>query len=667
MPNPLKPRSNGKSRLLPWSFRSTSIGSLPTYEASAVFHISLTMVSISTILSPKPLCPAVDGFGVARSCFYMLKDLPIWTKARGDESSLPVILSHRTPTLQVVIDPPGIYTLLGSIDGQPITDLTQVTPSPSGVIVTLLGAKVPRWISGQVDWVLTNTSTKEVTTLHTKLELYILHDPVPSFFDNSGIPLSLLRWLSTMTLWMKSDIDWISFIINALFTNPFLEYETFKGVSKYTSYNLGPYNFSVLHGVVTNCWLELFLSDMKGAMERADQTKYAINCYDMTALAQTFLALGTDSANIRAKYMEPVGFLLGTNLIGRKDTTPNHVKNPKDLCNNPFYGCPGYSKQMLCEAQDETRSPLSNHMFLAQNRDGGPVVLDACCGPQRGDVLLSAYATTIIDRQVPRIHETPGSLADIYDGPGVSALAVSAFFDPKLGPGFLFLESMMKTLSQFGTPQNPCFGLPTSNGAVTMTFTLKPHPSMNFTDDTWTINILRFPDRDDLQANYNERGEMLKNREELGRNEIANLACKGGFRMFHNDTHFVLGIVESRFQSSANLAEICNEIEALVRSFPPLEDEPADKALEAPSTPLKEGDVFSVNIKTRKKEKDWWKGYGVDTTYGNALFLNTTLGEKTHGVTFNFLARRKGPDNIQIVLIGPFLESEDLQCAVMIQ
>lgn len=87
---------------------------------------------------------------------------------------------------------------------------------------------------------------------------------------------------------------------------------------------------------------------------------------------------------------------------------------------------------------------------------------------------------------------------------------------------------------------------------------------------------------------------------------------------------------------------------------------------------------------TSEGAHDWWKGYGVDTTHGvgldrrsckqiqiadtaqNALFLNTTTNEK-HDVMFNFIARRNGVDNIMLILIGPYLESETLRCGVLIQ
>ena len=153
------------------------------------------MASITTISSPKPLCPVVDGFGVARLCLFSPQNLTIWSKDHGDASSVPVVLSHLTPLLQVVINPPGNYTLQAQFNKQPITALTPVAASNTQVPVTLLGAKVPRWIVGQVDWTLTNNTTHEVSILQTKLELYILHDPLPSFFDNQDIPLSLLRWI----------------------------------------------------------------------------------------------------------------------------------------------------------------------------------------------------------------------------------------------------------------------------------------------------------------------------------------------------------------------------------------------------------------------------------------------------------------------------------------
>jgi hypothetical protein len=174
-------------------------------------------------------------------------------------------------------------------------------------------------------------------------------------------------------------------------------------------------------------------------------------------------------------------------------------------------------------------------MFLTQNGDGGPVVYDACCGPETGDRLLSSYAAKILDSvKPPKTESKTGTLASIYDGPGVSALAVSAFFDPKVSRVFPFQESMMKMLSQFGTPQPPCFGLPTSDGGVTVTFTLIPNPSANFKFNTWTINIMRFHTLDKMQENYKNREEMLKNRQDLGGNETVNLTCKGGFRMFNN-------------------------------------------------------------------------------------------------------------------------------------
>ncbi|KAL6405255.1 hypothetical protein AUP68_12099 [Ilyonectria robusta] len=96
------------------------------------------------------------------------------------------------------------------------------------------------------------------------------------------------------------------------------------------------------------------------------------------------------------KYMKPFGYINPTHLIGRVEIPPN-PKNPDAQCNNPFYGNPDYNPPMLCDFDTAGRSAFDNHMFLTINKGTSPFVLDACCGPQLGTVLLIDYPTSVID------------------------------------------------------------------------------------------------------------------------------------------------------------------------------------------------------------------------------------------------------------------------------
>jgi hypothetical protein len=58
----------------------------------------------------------------------------------------------------------------------------------------------------------------------------------------------------------------------------------------------------------------------------------------------------------------------------------------------------------------------------------------------------------------------------------------------------------------------------------------------------------------------------------------------------------MLGIIESRFESSANLGDVCKAIEELVADFDILAGIGA-KAVEGPDEPLKEGHNLPLRIK----------------------------------------------------------------------
>ena len=312
------------------------------------------------------------------------------------------------------------------------------------------------WIfGGPVTWALIFDGGKKKYEVKIDIELYVLPSHVPKYMISAGIPLDLLRLGTILPRWAKMfdtklagyTNDWPAFVIDALFNDARLWYDTFSGASTYCSY--GHNQDTYYTSPNRNCWLELWLSDMNGLAGSAGASKlqhYSINCLDTAGLGQTIASLGLekDTMKMRMVFMAQYGFIKSTYLIGRHKNMTSSTYSTNDLCNNPFYSDAQY---MLLNAADPARQTFNLHFFLVL--DDGSLqqfrVYEACCGPQKGLLTLPGYVAgpnSAIDRD-PAIYspntyslnnqtflrpQGPGVLSDGFIGPGITSLASATSF-----------------------------------------------------------------------------------------------------------------------------------------------------------------------------------------------------------------------------------------------
>lgn len=579
--------------------------------------MSVTSVSIS-----KSLCPIVDSLSNPRKCYYSIAPAPIWKKPADGSTvpALPCTLPSDDCIISITVDIPSTYAVAALLNEVPI-----ITPIPSVVFksntdqqqVKLEVPRVPWAISGNVTWTLIDTTSKEATPSVTALEVHILNPTLPPFLDDDGVPLALLRFQPLMQNWRTaSESNWPKFVTDQLFKDSRMTYENFKGMNKYTSWETDWFDISPLDGVLLNCWIELWLSDMNGLKDRNDiQTQYAVNCYDLTAIAQTIFALGTDISKWRVKYMEPFGYLKHATLIGNIGP-----------CNNPYFGRPGTNPNPKCDPTDDTRSFIGNHMFLTSDNKAAGLVYDACVGPQLGVTEVAEYSAAAIDNEVPEDSPTSsGTLADIYDGRGVVALAVSVSThrlpDAGYGNGTL-LESVMEKLgSDLNTVRTPYIGRAPATGAdaVVATFTINVAPSHpGGSPEVWTLSFFRFTHLHQVQAEFTRRRSAASDNgddESLNANEWLNPnTAWGGFRMFYSSAKFVLVVIESSHSRSEDLGKVTNILKDIVEALP--FDAERVLGFDYPKGPVVVAEIFRVSLRIANNANDWWFGYTLETSFG---------------------------------------------------
>ena len=133
-------------------------------------------------------------------------------------------------------------------------------------------------------------------------------------------------------------------------------------------------------------------------------------------------------------HTEPYGYIKLTRLtIRHKGLIPNTVD---DLCNNPLYGMPKVSTDMLCaNSLDPLRSSFGRHFYLTIDSDGkGLRVFDARAGPHIGAESLPNYIDNAIDSNPGLYKPTsgrssiPGKRSDTFDGHDVVNLATASSF-----------------------------------------------------------------------------------------------------------------------------------------------------------------------------------------------------------------------------------------------
>lgn len=371
------------------------------------------------------------------------------------------------------------------------------------------------------------------------LELYVVVSSLAPFFDRNGIPLSLLRFPGLISSWKTSDLPfWHEYVIKTIFENPHLQYDSYDGKAKYT----GLSGWSLLHNqddqktTIAMCWLDLFISDLEGLERRNDNTRYAVNCFDLAAISQVFLALGTYPEVIRAVFMKPFGFIKAARFIG----------NTKEYCNNPIFRGPGYNTSLLCSPTAINRSGFSCHLFLAmddwadevigERRGEITTVLDACCGPQLGRLRIGPqpeeYPSEILDPSKPAGAKSNGvySLLIGPDGkligdPGVKELASSASFNRPTQRIDVQDDARYKMMSHrmlyddkwatIGDVEQPVISALSGRDFVNATYTVRPKNTVD--DDLWTINLARYWfDEDVSQSSFHNPPRIFLLNSRLG-------------------------------------------------------------------------------------------------------------------------------------------------------
>ena len=189
-----------------------------------------------------------------------------------------------------------------------------------------------------------------------------------------------------------------------------LTYDIFSGAPTYGTFGL-KYNAETMklgdRSLEVAVWLELWLSDMyglsnPGTSTTAGSSKFTncpINCLDTATVGQAIASLGlpNPAAKLRMIHIEPYRYIKPTRLtIRHKVLIPNAMDN---LCNNPLYGMPKVSTDMLCaNPLDLLRSSFGRHFCLTIDSDGkGLRVVNTCASPHIRIESLPNYIDNAID------------------------------------------------------------------------------------------------------------------------------------------------------------------------------------------------------------------------------------------------------------------------------
>ncbi|KAH8721616.1 hypothetical protein BGZ61DRAFT_475579 [Ilyonectria robusta] len=539
--------------------------------------MSIPLDFIQTITVSALEYPLYDHFSNPTKCYFALGPVSIWDvtdlDGKGRPKSFPAALNLKS-TFEVQLSPAGIaalpnltppYTLTAKLDAWDIfnsKEVVDITTGPKNLSLlqpTVNGQpkSLPWALYGDAIWTLKGSKSDQPQyTCETTIEVFVLPTNLPPFFDRSGIPLAFLRLSNYLPTWMqtpeqvpgKTAIDWPSFAVNAVFSDPRLEYETWSGARKYSSWSptSSPRTpFTANEGI--ECWFDLWLSDLQGVTKKG--LKHAVNCYGLAALCQAVVSLGVDSTvnSVRMKYMKPFGYINPTHLIGRVEIPPN-PKNPDAQCNNPFYGNPDYNPPMLCDFDTAGRSAFDNHMFLTINKGTSPFVLDACCGPQLGTN-----------------KSRPGALGDIADGVGVTDTVNSRCFERVGAPdpnSPALIDKMALDMQKYW--YQPYLSAPAGNWEVTATWTYLPFIDKQ---EIITANVFTY-------SSYYEVNEAYEKRIADIRGWVGTNNLQDGFsdmmtesiRIFCGPLRLYLAIVEAKRGKSDTAVQLKTKLQSILNN-----------------------------------------------------------------------------------------------------
>lgn len=578
--------------------------------------------------------PLYDHFLNPVKCYFALGPKAIWDAAVLDEheqpSVFPAAILRPTP-FSVTLSTAGIallgtltppFTLTAKLGQDDVFNVSLAAPNPLGEItdLTLLQPKaggqlksLPWMLHGEFEWTLKGSKNDQPSyTYDTSVEIYVLPSELPLFFQHSGIPLALLRYNCFLSTWMrtvetppgKPAVNWPSFAVQQMFSNPLMEYETYSGSCKYTSWPLGKQLrqiFQAQEGI--SCWLDLWLSDMHGVT--LDGITHAVNCYDLAALCQVVVSLGLSrTRNMRMQYMSPFGFINPTHLIGRVENPPN-PSNPNNVCNNPFYmtGNNKYSKEMLVDKMSPLRSCFRNHMFLSYQKAVTHSVLDACCGPQLGDLLLEDYPKEVIDQNPTRYKppDAPGEVKDMISGPGVNELVVSRCFERQGKPdpkSLALLDRLAVEMGSEGSWAQPYLTAPSGNWQISATWTFRPNNAQN--NEIYTVHVYIYDGQNSTEIEYKKRMNLTIGWDDpVVGYDTFNDTGTGSIRIFADLNRFYIATIDARLGKAASTAAFKDKLQEVLETaltIPRPNNPSFLKGIYGPPGPVKVGDTVTITV-----------------------------------------------------------------------
>ena len=430
---------------------------------------------------------------------------------------------------------------------------------------------------GPITWTIKGSDPKRPPfTCKTKIETYVFPKNVAPYFQTSGIPLALLREPSYLQKWMKvpdpsnTKIPWASFAITRLFSDPRLQYQRWDGLSRYSNWGFPPQflNHLALDPELEFC-LDLWVSDMTVAT--LNNIVYPVSCYDLAILGQILVSLGYDASinNLRIKYMDPFGYINPVLIIGKCQYPPPTEEEAakQNLCNNPYYGCPGTDPRRNCPPESGVRSKLNDCLFISITNEEETYVLDPCFGPETGTTKLLDYPTKAIDNSPLRYNgrSRPGTVADIADMTGTKYLVHSCCLNNTVAPDSSKLLGQINAHLKEVAVENWQFHIfsPLDDRSITATWTYVPQSN---TKELVTITISTYPK---FWMVNNAFSKLTSN---IPKWDMSNVVegwsdiFNGSIRVFCDASRHFLATVEAKLGKSKTTADIESKLQGLLAS-----------------------------------------------------------------------------------------------------
>lgn len=264
----------------------------------------------------------------------------------------------------------------------------------------------PWGITGDLFWMLTVISTGQIVPMNpTRLELYAIKYPLASLFKNE-IPVKFLRHVVEFS-GGQSSVPWAARVADLTISKFGFKYDNKFGGHRYCNGYDGEF-----------FRLDAYLDDIN--------KNGTVNCYDQAGIVQLCLSLSEATSNTVWYFMDPLGYMHTSWLVGW------------GLTNNPFFGnAPRTNPDQICPNDDERRSFFGNHAFIGINTTDEDVpiaIVDSTVGPYRGRIGLESYLqyTTQGLEDTTRYNDTrrfPGTVMDSEILVGIESLEPGRMFE----------------------------------------------------------------------------------------------------------------------------------------------------------------------------------------------------------------------------------------------